>query len=157
MKFLDRFHCVYVAEDDRYGNWSIESGKRHFLFMEDVVEYMTKDNLKKIKLKNIAWRGKHNYCYENGEISNKSLYYLNLYPRRRYEAADTDYPGIITNGPNPFDNKYIMLDGRRRLHKLLFNNKQKGLFYVLPWKKIKPLFISDPKILDKRYTSFYDV
>ena len=150
MNKLEWFYGVHMCDSHFLdGNWSIESNKKHVLFLEDTLEYLTKDNLKKIELKDIAWKFKHRY--RKAKISNRILFELDMGPTERYKEADINCPGIITNGPNPFDNKYRMLDGRRRLHKLLLNNEKESLFYVLPWEEIKPLFVSDPKIIDKRW------
>jgi len=146
---LKWFYGAHTCESDSMvGNWNIELNKTHVLFLEDILDYLTKDNLKKIKLKHIAWKYKHRYHKDKTSI--RIIKELAIGPKDRYEEADINCPGIITNGPNPFDNKYRMLDGRRRLCKRLLNDEKEGLFYVLPWEEIKPLFVSDPKIIDER-------
>lgn len=134
------YHSVHKAGVFRFsGNWCItdDLDKMHVLFIEDILPLCTDDCIKTVQLKTIGWKEKHLFP---GEWSGE-----------RYDAADVKYPGIITNGPNPHDNKYRMLDGRRRLHKLLTAKVKSSKFYVLDWKDVFPLFIDkdDPEIEER--------
>lgn len=61
----------------------------------------------------------------------------------RYEAADTQYPGILIHAmPNPCDLPYRMVDGRRRMEKLRRSGIEKGDFFVVEYSDCKE-FIFD--------------
>lgn len=52
----------------------------------------------------------------------------------RYEAADTQYPGILIHAmPNPCDLPYRMVDGRRRMEKLRRSGIERGNFFVFEY------------------------
>ena len=52
------------------------------------------------------------------------------------------YPLIIAeNAPNPFNDKYRMIDGRHRIQKLLLNGYTESLCYVFDYVKLKPFFV----------------
>ena len=64
---------------------------------------------------------------------------------KAYINWDPSIPGIIAyNCPNPYDNKYRMLDGRHRIMRLLFEGKTESQFYVFDFNEIKH-FIRDDK------------
>ena len=111
------------------GNWCITEDleKIHYLFLEDILHLLTKERLKSVSLKSIGWRDKH------------------LFPEpwvtERYDLCDMRCPGIITDGPNPYDNKYRMVDGRHRIHKLLSNGVKKSNYYVIEWDELKHFFL----------------
>ena len=86
-----------------------------------------------IPLKEIAWRGKHNFPYFTEELQTE-----------RYKNCNTKYPGIISyNAPNPYDNKYRMIDGRHRIIKLLREGVTESLYYTLNFNDIKHLIEYD--------------
>ena len=60
--------------------------------------------------------------------------------RQRYLEADTSYPGIIvTNMTNPENKKYRMIDGSRRLHRLIEDtNATSATFYILDFSDVAP-------------------
>ena len=127
------------------GNWCIteDVNKIHYLFLEDIIPLLTEDKIKSIPLKSIGWRDKH------------------IFPEpwitERYYLCDVSYPGIITNGPNPYDNEYRMIDGRHRIHKLLSNGVQESLYYVLDWDTIKDLFVENNNdIIDHKLKKYAD-
>jgi|TARA_Y100000022_G_scaffold145839_1_gene127508 hypothetical protein len=126
------------------GNWCITNdlSKIHYLFFEDIVHLLTEDTLKAVPLKSIGWRDKH--IFPEPWVS------------ERYDLSDVSYPGIITNGPNPYDNEYRMIDGRHRIHKLLTLGVKESLFYVIDWDKIKHLFLdSSDNICIERLNKFH--
>ena len=126
------------------GNWEYNNQKRSLLDLSSVYANMlTDDRLKIIKLKEIAWRGKHHFPYNLGE---------NCYccGGEAYRKCDPTIPGIIAfNCPNPFDNKYRMLDGRHRMMRHLYDGKTESEFYVFDFNEIKHL-ISRYKIVAKK-------
>ena len=54
--------------------------------------------------------------------------------------------GIAYNCPNPYDNKYRMLDGRHRIMRHLFNGKTESEFYVFDFNEIKQFMIDWERI-----------
>ena len=127
------YHSFHTSQNYRNisGNWCIteDVSKIHYLFLDDIIHLLTKERIKSIPLKSIGWRDKH------------------IFPEpwntERYDLCDVSYPGIITNGPNPYDNEYRMIDGRHRIHKLLSNGMRESLYYVIDWDIIKHLFVEN--------------
>ena len=123
------YHSYHKASNRSGGNWCITEDlkKVHYLFMEDILHLLTEERLKSVPLKSIGWKDKH------------------IFPApwsgKRYDEADIKYPGIITTGPNPYDNEYRMVDGRRRIHKLLSNGVIESNFYVIEWEELIPFFL----------------
>jgi len=116
-----------IAYIPGHGNWNIGDNKLKIIDLKDLVPFLIKDNLKTISLKEIAWRGKHNFPYCTEELRTE-----------RYIECDTKYPGIILyNAPNPYDNKYRMIDGRHRIIKLLLEGTTESLYYTLDFNDIK--------------------
>ena len=131
MKNFNSPKFVYTL---RGGNWEYNNRKKSVLDMSYINNYMlTDDRLKTIKFKEIAWRGKHHFPYNLGE---------NCYccEGEAYRKCDPSQPGIIAfNCPNPFDNKYRMLDGRHRIMRHLFDGKTESEYYVFDFNEIKHL------------------
>ena len=123
------------------GNWEFEKFKVKALDLGYVHDnLLTNDRLQTIKLKEIAWRGKHHFPYHVGEN-------CACCNGKAYIKCNPNIPGIIAyNCPNPYDNKYRMLDGRHRIMRLLFEGKSESKFYVLDFNEIKH-FIRDDKTL----------
>ena len=121
------------------GNWEYDNQENKILDLKYINNnLLSKDRLQIIKLKEIAWRGKHHFPYNVGEncICCRGKAYIN---------CDPSIPGIIAyNCPNPYDNKYRMLDGRHRIMRLLFEGKTESQFYVFDFNEIKH-FIRDDK------------
>ena len=66
--------------------------------------------------------------------------------RDSYKRVDPSIPGIIAfNAPNPYNDKYRMLDGKHRIHKLVSQNVKESQFYVLDFKDIRSYFVSESK------------
>jgi hypothetical protein len=119
------------------GNWTID-GKYKILDMEYITNNMlSEDRIKIIKHKEIAWRNKHHFPYGSGDN-------CPCCHGKKFRECDPNIPGIIVyNCPNPYDNKYRMLDGRHRIMRLLFEGKTESKFYVFDFNEIKH-FIGDP-------------
>ena len=119
------------------GNWTID-GKYKILDMEYITDNMpSEDRIKIIKHKEIAWRNKHHFPYGSGDN-------CPCCNGKKFRECDPNIPGIISyNCPNPYDNKYRMLDGRHRIMRLLFEGKTESKFYVFDFNEIKH-FIGDP-------------
>mgnify|MGYP001186521290 CR=1 FL=1 len=115
------------------GNWEYGNFKCQKLDLTLLNDMLTKDKLKIIKLKEIAWKGKHHYPYNLGE----SCYCCGGV---KYNNCNPEIPGIIAyNCDNPYDNKYTMLDGRHRITKHLNDGKTESEYYVFDFNKIKHL------------------
>tara|TARA_B100000214_G_scaffold291104_1_gene220805 strand:- start:116 stop:541 length:426 start_codon:yes stop_codon:yes gene_type:complete len=133
------YHSYHKASNRSGGNWCITEDlkKVHYLFMEDILHLLTEERLKSVPLKSIGWKDKH------------------IFPApwsgKRYDEADIKYPGIITTGPNPYDNEYRMVDGRRRMHKLLSNGVIESNFYVIMWEELRPFFLdsNDYEVIER--------
>jgi len=131
----DAHRISYIPGD---GNWNIGDNELKILNLNNLVPFLIKDNLKTIPLKEIAWRGKHNFPYFTEELQTE-----------RYKNCNTKYPGIILyNAPNPYDNKYRMIDGRHRIIKLLREGVTESLYYTLNFNDIKHLIEYD---LSRKY------
>ena len=101
-----------------------------YLFMEDILHLLTDDRLETVLLSDIAWKGKHKPSLVKQDI--------------RYRHADPYIPGILAfNAPNPYNDKYRMIDGNHRIHKLVFENIEESEFYVLDFEKLMPLFVNE--------------
>ena len=138
MKNTNNPRFVYTVHG---GNWEYNNRKTSVLDMTYINNHMlTDDRLKTIKLKEIAWRGKHHFPYNLGEncYCCGGLAYIN---------CDPTIPGIIAyNCPNPYDNKYRMLDGRHRIMRHLFDGKTESEFYVFDFDEIKNFMIDYQRI-----------
>ena len=118
-----------AIKNDLERDWSISDQSLH-LFMEDILHLLIDNNLKNVLLSDIGWKGKHDL----------SLITKNL----RYKNADPYIPGIIAfNAPNPYNDKYRMIDGKHRIHKLVSQNIKESEFYVLDFKDIKLFFVNN--------------
>ena len=115
------------------GNWEYGDYRCQKLDLTLLNDMLTDDRLKIIKLKEIAWKGKHHYPYNLGE-------YCYCCGGRKYKNCDPNIPGIIAfNCQNPYDNKYTMLDGRHRITKHLNEGKTESKYYVFDFDEIKHL------------------
>jgi len=136
MSLMDKFKYNHPRFEYtiRGGNWEYNNQKNSVLDMSTIYDNMlTDDRLKIIKLKEIAWRGKHHFPYNSGKDCTccKGEYYF---------SCDPSKPGVIAyNCPNPYDNKYRMLDGRHRIMRHLFEGKTEAEYYVFDFNEIKHL------------------
>ena len=125
---MNRWHVAKKTQMD--GDWRLEGKECSVIKLKDLV--LSDDKLKVIKLEEIAWKGKNyfpnkcgNNCYCCGG--------------KKYRSCDIKYPLIIAkNIPNPFNDKYRMIDGRHRIQKLLLNGCTESLCYVFDYDELKP-------------------
>lgn len=117
------FNSNYFA-----GNW--RSGEEcSYLYSKDFEHLLT--NIQVINHKDIAWVGKHHYPNYAGRK-------CNCCGGVRYLNADISYPGVvIKDGPNPYGNPYLLIDGRHRLTKKLFLGIDQSEHYVLYWDEVR--------------------
>ena len=128
---MNRWHVACKTEMD--GDWRVEGKERCSIELKNLI--LTDDKLKMIKLNEIAWKGKNYFPEKCGD---------NCYccGGRKYKSCDVKYPLIIAeNAPNPFNDKYRMIDGRHRIQKLLLNGYTESLCYVFDYVKLKPFFV----------------
>ena len=136
MEWYEHHHHV-CRYDKLYGNWQLprSDGRldlEYRLYIQDILHLLTDSRLETIDLCDIAWLGKHHHPYNpSSEWSN-----------RKYQNADPAYPGIILkNAPNPYNNKYRMVDGRHRIMKLLNQGETSSQFYVLDYNDVKQYIV----------------
>jgi hypothetical protein len=87
--------------------------------------------IKIVSHKDIAWVGKHHYP----KYAGRKCFCC---AGERFINADISYPGIIVkDGPNPYGNPYLLLDGKHRMMKKLAQGMDESEHYVLYWKDIR--------------------
>ena len=124
---MNRWHVASKTEMD--GDWRLEGKERCTIELKDLL--LSDDKLKVVLLDEIAWKGKNHFPEKSGD---------NCYccGGKKYMNCDVKYPLIIAeNAPNPFNDKYRMIDGRHRMQKLLLNGHTEGLCYVFDYSEIK--------------------
>ena len=118
-----------------YGNWSLD-GRTGRINLEKLIPFLTENRLKKIKIDEIGWKGKH--------LSKKESINCPCCNGERYTSCDINIPCIVSiNAPNPYNKKYRMIDGKHRIRKRLNNGRTHGLCYVFTYKEIKKFVESD--------------
>ena len=123
------YNSSHAATVDWEADWTIND-EPAYLFMEDILHLLTDDRLETVLLSDIAWKGKHKPSLVKQDI--------------RYRHADPYIPGILAfNAPNPYNDKYRMIDGNHRIHKLVFENIEESEFYVLDFEKLMSLFVNE--------------
>ena len=137
METPNSYHSHPADATPLYGDWRINDNNNMILPIQHITHLLTEDVLMMVDHKNIAWKGKHHYPMWN--LDNCACC-----NGERYRSCDIKYPGIITNGPNPFDNPYRMLDGKHRMQKMRSMGITKSMFYVLDWNKVYPYFKEAP-------------
>ena len=133
------YNSAHSAIVDWEADWTI-SDEPAYLFMEDILHLLTDDRLETVLLSDIAWKGKHKPSLVKQDI--------------RYRHVDPYIPGILAfNAPNPYNDKYRMIDGNHRIHKLFSENVKESEFYVLDFEKLMPLFVneSEKNVRQKSY------
>ena len=133
------YNSSHAATVDWEADWTI-SDESAYLFMEDILHLLTDDRLEIVLLSDIAWKGKHKPSLVKQDI--------------RYRHVDPYIPGILAfNAPNPYNDKYRMIDGNHRIHKLFSENVKESEFYVLDFEKLMPLFVneSEKNVRQKSY------
>jgi len=133
-------HQYHKATANEDGNWEIDGREFCLIDLKEVAKLLKDDRLDTVQLKDIAWKGKQNFPYQSGNE-------CSCCRGSRYVNCDTKYPPIIAyNAPNPFNNKYRMIDGRHRIQKLLFNGLTESLFYVFDFDELRPYIINGHRI-----------
>ena len=108
---LKGFHLCNV--DKEYGDWRIN--KKEYVF-DVALLYPFLKNKKLVKFKDIGWKSKG------------LKFNLNI---ERYNAADIGYPCILTEGENPYNCKYRMIDGKHRITKMNKMGMKESMFYIV--------------------------
>ena len=123
---LEGYHHCNLSKD--YGDWRINN-KEYSLNLIFLKNYLK--NKKLVKFKDIGWKGK------NLKIK---------LDQERYDAADINYPCILTQGQNPYNCKYRMIDGRHRITKMNDLGMKESIFYVIDFNQyimlLKKIFSS---------------
>lgn len=137
---LDGKHCATLS--DVYGDWRLLD-RRIFndliLELKDIEHLLVDDRIKVVEHKDIGWIGRHLDAKRSG--SN-----CLCCDGKRYRECDPRFPGIIADGgPNPYNKRYRMIDGKHRISKLCHTGIRKSPFYVLDWEDIEQFFKVDPK------------
>ena len=132
-----QYHKATANED---GNWEIDNKRFCLIDLKQVAKLLNDNRLQKIKLVDIAWKGKHNFPHLSGDK-------CSCCGGSRYINCDIRYPPIIAcNAQNPYNNKYRMIDGRHRIQKMLFGGLTESLFYVFDFDELRPFIINGSKI-----------
>ena len=103
--------------DDIYGDWRINK-KDYILYLETVRPYLNNCRKEIIAFDMIGWKGK-NIDFQLSE--------------ERYNNCNIRIPCIITEGENPYQLKYRMIDGRHRISKMVDRGLSKNYFYILDY------------------------
>lgn len=101
--------------DPYYGDWRINN-QTLILYNKDLLRYLKKDKLKLVKFNDIGWKGK--------DINHPLL-------PERYDRCDIKIPCILTEGTNPYNYKYRMIDGRHRITKMNNMGIKESVFYII--------------------------
>lgn len=93
-----------------------------FFDLQSLIEWINETGLKPqtIKFEDI-WRQSH--------FDGESEFALKT---DRFKNADTQFPGILAQLPNPSNKPYRMLDGRHRLWKMQSQGLLQSAYYVIP-------------------------
>jgi len=112
--------------DPTYGDWRID-GKEYVLHLERIKKYLKKESKKLVKFSEIGYKGKDMNPYLAEE---------------RYNACDIKFPGILTEGQNPYGCRYRMIDGKHRIIKMKNMGMTESLFYIIDYdlfiKRLQP-------------------
>tara|TARA_Y100001951_G_scaffold30737_1_gene24043 strand:+ start:1094 stop:1474 length:381 start_codon:yes stop_codon:yes gene_type:complete len=103
--------------DDIYGDWRIDN-KNYILFLETVRPHLINCKKEIIKFDMIGWKGKN----IDFQLS-----------KERYNNCNIKIPGIITEGQNPYQLKYRMIDGKHRISKMIDIGLKENYFYILDY------------------------
>lgn len=134
------YHFHECSWSPPYGDWRIHSLSEEnnlILPIQHIKHLLTEDNLQLINHKKIAWKGKHHYPFHN-------LDNCLCCEGKRFLSCDIRYPGIITEGHNPYDNEYRMIDGKHRMQKMRYLGMSESMYYLIPFNDLIPYFIESP-------------
>lgn len=106
-------------------SWGIDN-RISELYLCKIAYLLTPDRLEIVDHEDIAWAY---YLPKNREGT-------------RYDECDVSYPGIVCEGaPNPYNKKYLLIDGAHRMGKMDHMKITKSSFYVIEYAILKPFFI----------------
>lgn len=121
-----------------YGDWRIHEITMKgtiSLKLTDIQHLLTEDKLQTLNLSDVAWKGKHlpdKFVGENCICCGGE----------RFLRCDVRFPGIVlVDVNNPYGNKYRLIDGKHRAHKLSSSGHLTSKFYVLHLSEVKPHFV----------------
>ena len=123
--FINGVHACDL--DNIYGDWRIYE-ENHYLYLKDIVPYLRTKNKHLIKFDEISWKGKNIY---------------HKLDEKRYKECDIKYPCILTEGKNPHNCKYRMIDGRHRMTKMVKMWMSRSYFYVIDYETFLKLLQPD--------------
>lgn len=132
-KLEDYIDDIDFDTKDHLDKMSIKPGKGNRWQLESInfPHLITEDTLQSLKLKDIAWWGKHhypNYCGKKCKCCGGI----------RYLQSNIKYPGVVVkDAPNPYGNPYTLIDGAHRIVKLLNFGVDESWFYVLYWDEVR--------------------
>ena len=137
--------CHTAGYSEEYGDWrllDIRLFNDLILELNEIEHLLTDDRIKIIEHKDIGWKGRHLDAKRSGSE-------CICCDGERYRECDPRFPGILADGgPNPYNKRYRMIDGKHRISKLCNTGVKKSPFYVLDYKEIKQFFKLDPYIDD---------
>tara|TARA_Y100000768_G_scaffold193665_1_gene145311 strand:+ start:403 stop:792 length:390 start_codon:yes stop_codon:yes gene_type:complete len=113
--FINGVHACDL--DNIYGDWRIYE-ENHYLYLKDIVSHLRTKNKHLIKFDEISWKGKNIY---------------HKLDEKRYEECDIKYPCILTEGKNPHNCKYRMIDGKHRMTKMVKMGLSESYFYIIDY------------------------
>ncbi len=99
--------------DKIYGDWRIDE-KEYICHVSLLYPFLK--NKKLVNFKDIGWKGKD----KNHKLVEE-----------RYNAADIGYPCILTEGQNPYNCRYRMIDGKHRITKMKNMGIEESIFYIV--------------------------
>ena len=116
--------------DPTYGDWRIDE-KEYVLHLRRLKPFLKKESKKLIKFSEIGYKGKD----------------MNpLLSEERYNACDINFPGILTEGQNPYGCKYRMIDGKHRIIKMNDKGIKESLFYIIDYNTFFKLLQPSPDL-----------
>ena len=125
--FINGVHACDL--DNIYGDWRIYE-ENHYLYLKDIVPYLRTKNKHLIKFDEISWKGKNIY---------------HKLDEKRYKECDIKYPCILTEGKNPHNCKYRMIDGKHRMTKMVKMGLSESYFYIIDYNTFLKLLQPIPR------------
>tara|TARA_B000000609_G_C24105528_1_gene310865 strand:- start:495 stop:884 length:390 start_codon:yes stop_codon:yes gene_type:complete len=126
--FINGVHACDL--DNIYGDWRIYE-ENHYLYLKDIVPYLRTKNKHLIKFDEISWKGKNIY---------------HKLDEKRYKECDIKYPCILTEGKNPHNCKYRMIDGKHRMTKMVKMGLSESYFYIIDYNTFLKLLQPTPHL-----------
>jgi len=98
---------------------TLQPGKRYAIPIRTLQYLLTPDRLQECRFEEIAYKNLDSATVQDNQ------------PR------ETSLPGIVASGmPNPFGKPYRLIDGNKRVHRLMGEGKVKAQFFVLAAKEV---------------------